>query len=85
MFGLSHSHPLCSCIHSEIGIGSRGGALGAGPSYGDAPMASSVLEMKQRRLEDEHEAVLHEYSLLLTGQLEVRNSVDLEYPDLFNW
>jgi hypothetical protein len=28
--------------------------------------------MKPRRLEDEHEAVVHEYSLLLTGQLEVQ-------------
>lgn len=41
---------------------------GGGPSA--APLAE--LEMKQRRMEDEHQAVVHEYSLLLTGQLEVQ-------------
>ena len=32
-------------------------------------------ELKQRGLEEQYEAVVHEYSLLLTGQLEVRRGL----------
>jgi BRCA1-associated protein len=57
--------------------GGRAGAEPGGEGWrrgggGSSSAPQAELEMKQRRLEDEHEAVVHEYSLLLTGQLEVQ-------------
>jgi hypothetical protein len=53
----------------EAGMCGGGGGGGARPS---SVMDTTAIEMKQRNLEEQHEAVVHEYSLLLTGQLEVQ-------------
>ena len=37
-------------------------------------MDPAVMELKQRGFEEQYEAVVHEYSLLLTGQLEVQRA-----------
>jgi len=52
--------------------GDAGGRAPAARGDSRGQVDAAALEMKQRRLEDEHEAVVHEYSLLLTGQLEVQ-------------
>ncbi len=53
----------------EAGLCGGGVGGGARPS---SVMDTAAIEMKQRNLEEQHEAVVHEYSLLLTGQLEVQ-------------
>ena len=46
---------------------------GGGSSASDgAAVSDAARELKQRGQEEQYEAVVHEYSLLLTGQLEVQ-------------
>ncbi|KAL1524771.1 hypothetical protein AB1Y20_019654 [Prymnesium parvum] len=51
-----------------------GQVAGSSAEAGREPsqMDAAALEMKQRGFEEQYEAVIHEYSMLLTGQLEVQ-------------
>ena len=53
--------------HGHAGAGSSGGG-----GDGREAMDPAAQEVKQRGLEEQYEAVVNEYSLLLTGQLEVQ-------------
>ena len=52
--------------------GASSGAAGGGGQMAHSQMSAEQEELKQRGLEEQYEAVVHEYSLLLTGQLEVQ-------------
>jgi hypothetical protein len=50
----------------------RQGGASASEGGGGREMDSAAKEVQQRGMEEQYEAVVHEYSLLLTGQLEVQ-------------
>ena len=55
-------------------MGGMGGVGGAGGVGGTAQLDGAAVEMKQRGLEQAYEAVEHEYSMLLAGQLEAQRA-----------
>ena len=56
------------------GGSSMGGMGGTGGVGGTAQLDGAAVEMKQRGLEQAYEAVEHEYSMLLAGQLEAQRA-----------